>query len=403
MKSLFVMFLATLLCLSACAQATPAPDNSLWGAVIALGNAEQTAAPALALQQGSVYSAWVGADASGVHHDMRALTEGNITPRVVLPLPPRAPRDNQLHPAGGDGLHLLWLDVDDNGNAQLYNALIEGALGVFRGPLPISDGGAWCYDSLEAVNGALWVAWYGGDVAQPALYSALIDPTGLHFQAGRLFYGGGCPTFAQTLTARMILWGRDDGQLYGGEWGDGQVIQPHALTVAPTLQAGDRLRSLTAGGDAARVYAFWNITRADGHNETWFTHGLPEDSSWGAPRLLQVRALDGVHFETTLNTGVTVGAQSAADGARVAWANPLDARLALLPVAATVDDSTLAMLYFADGELVGYQAVVGVAHLLGTPTLALDQARHVYLTWSEPSEIGAATLHMTATRTLLQP
>jgi hypothetical protein len=212
--------------------------------------------------------------------------------------------------------------------------------------------------------------------------------------------GGGCPAAAETFDRRYVLWARD-GALYAAQFLNGTVSTPRRVGEMPTLFDGDRLRGLQAGSDGARLYAFWNITRANGNDETWFTSGAPGADTWQPPRRLTVAPEVGTSFETTFNTGRTaVAASERVDGMAAAWAAPLRTPNAPLPVAVQVNREALGVVYLQAGEVVGWQRVVSTSPLLGAPELQTDRDRHLYLAWSAPLDIGTAQMQVTATRRL---
>jgi hypothetical protein len=397
---LVLMLVAVLLAACAPAAVTPAPSASVWGAVLEAAQAEQTNAPALAVTNERATLAWVAADADGVHQDARALVDGRLSPTVILPLPPVAPRNSTLAPSTGDALHLLWLDLDPNNTAQLYSALIEDSLGVFRGPQQVSELGGRCYATAPGPDGALRVVWQDGSLLQPTLHSATIEQTGLIIAQQPLIRTDGCPAAAATLDATYALW-VDNGQLVVAELVMSGLLGDRVVADMPSITVGDRLRALQAGSDGERLYVFWNITRADGSQETWYTTGMPDDETWPEPRRVRFDVDETTSFDTTLNTGTTFAAGPSDNGLAAAWAAPLRGVTTVLPVA-TWAEGALGVLYFDDGEVVGYQRVVEVSSLLGPPTLHLDQDRHLYLGWAEPQTVGAAALRLTTTRPLFQ-
>jgi hypothetical protein len=167
----------------------------------------------------------------------------------------------------------------------------------------------------------------------------------------------------------------------------------------PALRNADRLRSLRAGSDGERLYAFWNINRADGTDETWFASGLPENE-WANPRRLTAAPDETMRFDTTLNTGITYAASESAGGLQAAWAAPIRGITGVLPVAAEVNSDRLSMIYLQNGGVVGYQEILPVRAMLGVPELQLDVNRHLYLAWAEPTDVGAAQIKVTSTRDL---
>lgn len=400
-----VYLLVGLLVLAACQPtALPAPYTP-WGEVVTVGNAEQTQAPAYAVDPQRLTFAWVQAAADGANLEfpIRALDGGRFSPAVMLPLAPRYARDLRLSPGTSKAVHLLWLDAADNPTPQLFNALVDETLGLFRGPIQVSEGGARCYDLLAEGEG-VWVMWSGGPPAAPMLYTALIDATGRPLRVQPVLQIAGCPVAAQTFNRQvLLLYG--EGRLQMLDFLRGQVGRPVSLVDSPTLAPGDWLRGVRAGSDGERLYAFWNITRADGAHEVWFSYGLPGGAPWPAPQRLAFALDVETPYETSFNTGPGVAALNAPPDAAVsvAWAGPARNVTGVLPVAVVRGGTELGVVYLRDGRVEGYQAVTALQRpLLAPPELQFDRDRHQYLSWSQPTDIAAALLQTAATRPLLR-
>jgi hypothetical protein len=397
--SLMVVMLAAAGC-TAHTEDAPAPP-SVWGDVVTVGTAPQTDAPGMVALPQRVTLAWVGATGAGVHHDVAAVLADQVTPVVTLPLPPRAPRSSRLFPLGNsNNHHLLWLDLDENGTPQLYSALIDETLSVFRGPVRVSEASARCYDAFTQANGSLRVVWLTSDPADPDLHDVEIDNTGRVLRRVLMnAVGGGCPVAVPTLDERYLLWGTAN-NLHLTRYTSGYLTDEMTVSRTPTLFDGDRLRSLRGGSDGAVVYAFWNITRAGGADETWYTAGQPTDPDWPAPIRLTALADDAEPFETTFNTGRTAAASEGLSGPGLAWAAPLRGVTEVLPVAVEINGSALGVVYLRGGAVVGVQQVIATRPLLGVPELQTDRDRHLYLAWAAPSDVGGAQIRLAATRPL---
>ncbi|MEM6283428.1 MAG: hypothetical protein AAF787_14645 [Chloroflexota bacterium] len=384
--------------LAGCAASPPPPPPpSVWGDVVVAGTTEQTSAPALIAAGERTTLAWVGAGGAGVHHDAVAILNGSISPVVTLPLPPVSPRNSRLFPAASvrNG-HLLWLDVDNDGVSQLFTALVDESLGIFRGPLAVSESGALCFDGFRRQDGGVDVLWASVD---DTLHGATIDPGGRVLRVRELMDNAGCPAVTRTFDAPYVLWQSDDA-LFAGRFVGAGLLDVLAVAEAPAYGEADRIRELRAGSDGTRLYTFWNISRADSTDETWFTGGLPGEM-WPAPRRLTVTPDETARFDTTLNTGITFTATESANGFMTAWAAPLRGVTGVLPVAAEINGDRLSIIYLQNGAVVGYQEVLPARPLLGSPELQLDTDRHLYLTWGEPTEVGPAQMKLTSTRDLL--
>ncbi len=388
--------------LAACiTQPVPPAPPSVWGDVVTVGTVQQTSAPGLVALPQRVTLSWVGATGAGVHHDVVTLLGNRVTPVVTLPLPPTAPRHSRLLPIDdSNNHHLLWLDLDDTGRPQLFGAVIDETLGVFRGPVAVSERGARCYDAFTSANGSLRVMWLTDDPAEPDLTDVEIDNTGLVLRRVVMnANSAGCPVAVPTLDERYLLW-ETANDLHLARYTSGYLTDEMIVSQRPTLFDGDRLRSLRGGSDGDYVYAFWNITRAGGVDETWYTRGRPDDPNWPAPIRLTALPSETESFVTTFNTGQTAAASEGVGGAVLAWAAPLRSVTDVLPVAVEINGGALGVVYLQGGAVVGVQQVIATRPLLGAPELQTDQNRHLYLAWTEPSDLGAAQLRVTATRAL---
>ncbi|MEO1444010.1 MAG: hypothetical protein AAFV33_26665, partial [Chloroflexota bacterium] len=248
-----------LVLLAGCAaQPPPPPPPSVWGDVIVAGTTEQINAPGMVAATERTTLTWIGADSAGIHHDAIAIQNGSITPVITLPLPPISPRNSRLFPAASvrNG-HLLWLDVDGNGVSQLFSGVVDETLGVFRGPLDVTEGGALCFDGFQRQDGGVDVLWADAD---NMLHSATIDPSGRVLRVRELLADAGCPAVTRTFDAPYVLWQHDETLLVGRFVGAG-LLDVTAAVQAPVVQNADRVRELRAGSDGTTLYAFWNINR----------------------------------------------------------------------------------------------------------------------------------------------
>jgi hypothetical protein len=176
---------------------------------------------------------------------------------------------------------------------------------------------------------------------------------------------------------------------------DGQLQNPQAIMKSIDLSPGDRLVSFSASLDASVTYLFWNISRANGQNETWLASGTSDGVNWAAPQRLGFEIATG-NIESGFNSGTVSAARSGSQ--MVTWAAALPGQNDPLPVAVT-HDKKLGIVYLQQGTVVGYQDVVAVSALIGLPALRTDRDRFLYLTWSEPNvTMGKADLKLTTTR-----
>jgi hypothetical protein len=379
----------------------PAPLMSLWGAIITVGQAEQTDAPAIWPEADRVRLLWIGADQSGVHQDIRAVTADGLSDQVVLPLPHIHPYAQQVTPAQNDNLHLLWLDDNQSGETRLYDAEITASLEVEHGQTLVSEQSAVRYIIIPREDSGMWVISSGGLLAEPGLFIRDVDAVGrprLAESTYRLTSDADWPAFDRRSDGMIDLYwiAHSDGRVFRGTLVDGTLQNPQPISTTVSLNTGDRLETFSAGVDHSHAYLFWNITRAGGQAETWFTTASLDSQDWSAPYRLQVDTTLNAPFETGFNSGSALAAQ--AGSTPFIWAKPLDGQFDTLPVAGTLGKTRLALLYFRDGQVAGYQDIAATVGLIGVPNLVSDRDRHLYLAWAEPTPAGYAALNLTMTR-----
>lgn len=400
--SLLLSGLFSLVVLSACASSplTPTAPTSLWGAIITLGQTEQTAAPALWTNGASQWAAWVGADQVGVHQVMSLIGAGSPGQSVVLPLPPIHPYAQQVFPAADGNLHLLWLDAAPEGETRVFGALVNPALGLERGPTLFSRQSARRFIAFPAEDGGLTLISSGGLTSEPALFLRAID------SAGRPDFDEPVPLVSDADWPASTSRADRQVDIYWIEETSGRVLRaalvdqalqiPAFITTTIALNPGDRLDQFQAALDNTHTYLFWNLTRADGQHETWFAAGQIDSSDWRPPVRLGLDTTLNTPFETGFNSGPARAAQSGSQP--LTWVKIMDGQFDVLPVAALLDENHLALVYFQNGNLVGYQDIAAVPSLLAPPSLLSDRDRHLYLAWSEPTPNGYADLNFTLTR-----
>jgi hypothetical protein len=385
------------LILAACSPVEASPSSSTWGAVITLGQAEQSDAPALWPTAERITAGWIGADETGVHQDVRILSNGNLSERVVLPLPPVHPYAQQFFPAGGENLFILWLDANPDPENRLYAAVINAKMAVERGPTLISDKLTLRYAAVSDGEGGLWTVWSGGLVSEPEIYAQYIDSNGRPRQAVLVAENADWPALARSNDGKLnLFWlSPNDGKINGATLENGAAVDIQPLNRGIMLARGDRLMGIRAAFDMTHRYLFWNVTRADGTTESWYTTAEIAAWEWRSPAHLGIKLDLEELFETRFNSGSAHATQVGASGA--AWAMPLAGQFDVLPAAAQIGDQ-LAVIYFQQGEIAGYQNIVEVNNLIGAPALYTDRDRHLYLAWAQPTANGVADLKLTLTR-----
>jgi hypothetical protein len=395
-----VVSLLAILLLVACTETTLSPPHSTWGEIFTIGQAQQTAAPAVWPFDDRVLLAWIGADAISVFQTLRTYSRAGLSDPVALALPRAHPYAQQLLPAEAGYAHLLWLDADVNSELRLWAALIDPLMAVERGPTEISEEAAWNYAALPNGDGSLWAISGGGLLAEPCLSARYVDVAGRPRMENvyQVAFDADWPALVRDQHGQMYLFwiGNVDGQVYYSPFADGIADHPVAVTHSVFLSRGDRLDDFTAGLDHTHLYLFWNITRAEGSRETWFTAGARDSHQWNAPSRLGLDVSATERFETGFNSGA--GQVARAGQQWLSWVRPLHGPFGVLGLAAVLESKQLVMVYLREGAVVGYQPVAPVTTLLGAPNIVTDRDRHLYLTWADAAGNEAADLKLTMTR-----
>jgi hypothetical protein len=327
------------------------------------------------------------------------LTKTGLSERVVLPLPPKNPYDQKLFPAGANNTQLLWLDADKAGDIRLYAALVSPTLAIERGPTLITDQNTLRYTVIPNGDGLLWVISSGGLLIEPRLYANMIDPEGRPRldEKDLIATDADWPTVAQANDRTTTLfWIRpSDNSVTRATFNNGQPQNQQVITDSVTLNPGDSLVSFKAAPDSNYAYLLWNISRANGQAETWYTSGTLDAARWNAPQQLGFDTTKG-NFETGFNSGTASAARNGSHW--LGWSAALPGQFDTLPIA-TVNDGKLGIVYLQNGVVVGYQDIIAINGLIGLPSLMTDRDRFLYLAWSEPNfTSGKADLKLTMTK-----
>lgn len=374
---------------------TPPPENA-WGTVVTLAEVPQRDGPALWVRPTGFVAAWIGADAAGVHHDVRLFNGISVTPPLVLPLPPTAPRDQQIIPADDTHMHLFWLDADADGLTRLFTARITAELAVDRGPTPVSTDRAWRYALLPLDDGPVRAVWSGGFLSEPGLFTALIDRSGRPRQPEPLVSDADYPAGLSLNdgTARLFWLNPTDNTIHTADLTDAGLRASRPTGRTLPLEPGDRLDGFRAGADATHGYLFASITRTDGVREILWLSSPLDRTDWSAPRQLRLDTT----LVAPLDTGFAGSANLANTGPTVMrQAAPLRGQHDMLAVAAGTD-TQVGVIYFRGGQVIGWEAVAPTTPLIGAPRLYADAERELYLTWADPLTPDSANLNVTTTR-----
>jgi len=374
-------------------RATPIAPSA-WGAIQIVGEGEQSNAPTIALIRNDLYAAWTGADDIEARQYIRRLPDSDPT---ILVLSVTAPHAQRLYPAGDNKLHLLWQDQDDDtGVIRLYSGIVQSNLIAELGRNPLTESYVGQYTAISTGRGGLQVIWSGGLINEPELYTQMIDPGGRIGFPIQLVANGQHPTIMNTAEGfRYIFWLRGNG-VYRAELYADRVENTERIADAVPMRIGDRIISLQTAADQTHGYLFWNIERADGTPESWFTTGHFESAQWTMPERIGV---DLPNSNSTVQTGFNSGSVDIAKlGSMPAtWVSSAGGFGETVPLAAIVDGS-LSILYWQSGSVIGFQRMADGQQIIGVPSLLTDRDRHLYLAWSQLTTSGLSQFFVTSSR-----
>lgn len=370
------------------------PRTSQWGAVRMLAQAEQTHAPALAVNTAQLAAVWVSVEDG----DIFPYSRTPFTEPVSLPLPPVYPHDHQLHHAQDGGYHLFWLDArfdDPDGATYLWTVYMNAKLQAQRGQVQLSEIQSGKFAVIDHPDRTATVVWSEYATDEPALHIRTVDALGRPRPAALLVSDARNPVLVRRGGRVDLFWLRaSDGQVMRGQLVDDTLMDITPLTAPPAMTPADYLHDFQVGFDQNTTYLLWNITRSGRVDEVWMAHSTGE--TWSQARQLGVGDRGEIAFQTGFNGGMAQATTSGDNGLR--WATPLSGQFESLVVAGQVEDE-LVLLYLQAGEVVAVQPIISLTHnLIGRPSLVTDRDRHLYLAWAEPTDAGYANLNLTTTK-----
>jgi hypothetical protein len=286
-----------------------------------------------------------------------------------LPLPPRHPFAQQGVTAANRRLHLFWLDAGPDDSNRLFAALLSPDLVVERGPVAVSDALTQRYALFPASDGAVYIAWSGGLAAEPALYTQIIDAEGRPLEAQRVALDADWPAMTDGSERPTLFWlDRASGDLWRADFDGANGLR---LASGVALRAGDRIAAVSAAADDVTAVFAWNVTRADGSDESWLTGGSLSVSGWPAPT------------QAETDTGELVRWLTLAAGA--------DAHVAAAQVGRQIG-----LVALAGTQVTGFTALADLsADLIGPPRL-LQADGQAWVSWAEPGPDSAALQYAAA-------
>lgn len=370
-----------------------------------IGRGTQSNAPALLPHGDAIITGWVNTDTQTGEYDiLQYISTINITQReantTFVPAPPVIPHDQQIYPAEGGLTHLIWKDIpwdDLTHGIVLWSSLMRPDLSIELGPVRLTQQVVYQVDTLADESGGVWLAWTSEPRAEPTLYLQYLDSAGRPRLPGRLHSDVQWPALTDTPGGELRIFWLQDRDVYSAAIRENALEDMRAITSNVTLDPGDLITDFSAGSDQNTIYLLWNITRAGGNAETWFTTSVSSSEAWTPPQQLGLT----INPETTLATEYNGGdAQAATSGETwLKWGAMIAGEAETMVIAGQINEA-VGVAYFQSGEIIGYQQLVEInaSGLIGTPTLYTDSDSHLYLAWAESIPGISARLRLTTTR-----
>lgn len=370
-----------ILLLAACSAPPPEPD-SVWE-MRTVGHSATWEAPALLARAEPPLLVWPQTgDGDPI------LTRWTDEPQS-LGFRAEFPLEINLYPAPQNRNHLLYLDADPaRDGLRLRYALLNSDGSARVGPFALADEPVQRYDALPAADDGLIVVWSGGRLQVPALYQQRIDAAGRFSFPELLMRQGEYPALIGTADGPLLFWRRERA-IWLAPLADPDSERP--IAPVPLIRATDRLDAFTVGLDAGSITLLWQIVRENTEPEVWTTTGNINDSRWPDPQRLRLPTPASDLLATGFgHPAQRITRESSPDDPPVTWATPLAGQRDLLPLAASLADGRLGVLYLRRGQIVGWEAVTDNVRLLSPPRIAAHDNR-LYLSWAD-SEPDAARL-----------
>lgn len=404
MKRLFGM-ICTCVALGACQVApqivaTPTENAlpvSAWSHIEQIGEAEQSAAPALLSGQKGLLAAWNSADDNEARHFVRGV---DGAARIVA-LKAWHPFLQTLLPAQSGEYLLLWLDRTRDAEELRLQAGIVSEDAVARlGPNVVSGLPTRFYSALMVESGAL-VMWSARLGAVNNLYADIVDRQARPSEMIELRRDADYPVLVQDERGTIHAFWLEQ---YGRQAYHATIANPDqaALTdIRPLISttligATDAIESWQVALDGTHIHLFWNLRRLDDTHMVLHSAGDLANLRFDAVQPFGIVEDATQRVDTPYRSGEASAATLSAD-ASVKWAVPLAGQHGMLPIA-VYDGSTLGVAYMQAGALVGYQPVVSATGLIRAPGIASDPARNLYLSWASITQNHSARLYVVDSR-----
>jgi hypothetical protein len=315
-------------------------------------------------------------------------------PEHILPLLPYAdlhPRRWQAAPAVGEGLHLVWMEMD----GRLRSTLIDSQGTTVRGPIELASAVDPGFVLLGQRDYSAAVFWINNRQGQAA--AVQIDAEGRpgpvqNLIASRVsFLAAGITQTDQVVLAWLSPaapreWVLSFQTLRAPDFEIAAPETLHQFTLAPD----ETIVSFSMGMDQTHRYVLWSVFEAKAPDaERFFVLTFPAAqpgnctvSEIQLPARFDgpARRLKNSRLEAGPIQRVTVPTQPAV----LRWPRPAQGQFDVLPVALSVRTRggwQPGVIYFQQGQLAGFQIVSDHPADAGSPALAVSPSGNMFLAW----------------------
>jgi hypothetical protein len=376
----------------------PAPINTAWGETRYVQPTQHWQVPVLWQNDGSILMVWAGADEQEARLYSAHLQSEDTMPNItgtILALKAYYPQDIRIAPARTGTYHLLWRDAENDGDTlRLRSAIIQEDGIATVGALTLSDATTQDY-ALLAQGDEAHVAYVVGEWGNTVLYGRTIDANGRLAFAQRLAVDAEQVALVAYGEQKHLFW-TQNGALWRGVWNETGLtdVQRWGQIILPDDYSYNDVHVAVNG----QYFVVWlDVRDANGQARIWWA-----SASYDAERLPLLSVLHFTRQDASFNTGYNTGDAQVIrphdEGAvLVQTMSAVTRQESILPTVITFDEGEMGVLYWHEGEPVGYQAIVQ-SPILGKAHIVTDTQRHLSVVWQS---IEANTPIFALTSTLI--
>jgi hypothetical protein len=301
------------------------------------------------------------------------------------------PRRWQAAPAELPTYHVMWLEQDN----RLRSALVDITGETVRGPIDLASGIRPDFVTSSLSDGRLLVLWTSARTAE--IGTLIIDSAGRpgpidHLPSERIAQvAAGLDRAGMVHLAWLTSPTPDNRAIYYRASSTNPVtIDAPTLLDTFTLAPSESITAFRLGLDDTHGYLFWGTTTAAQPDvERVRVLAFPLDSPADvtlSELVLSDRFTPSGQNLTTLHVGrIAPLAETPSQPARLRWPRPAPGQQAFLPLAValrTPEGWRPAVVYYQNGEALGFQIVAPLPADAGPPGLLAGQTGELVLAWT---------------------